>query len=124
MTTVINCNHAEMLPQFFVTHEPVEVCGGSPSVQQHKCGCARRTFNFSEERGASPWQLQMTPRWQMGNEMFAQFCTFKIVTDTLAPFSSVTDTLLPALLPRSAEPMGDTGLITSAELPSVRFSST
>ncbi len=96
MAAMIDCDHTEVLAQFFKAHEPIEICCGGPTVQQDNSGRAWWPDHFAIERGASTWQDKVMPYGQDGNGIVVQLSTFMIVTETVAPFSNVTLTLSPA----------------------------
>mgnify|MGYP007046700881 CR=1 FL=1 len=118
----VMCNDTKVFAKCFVTHEPVEIGGCSPPMQQHQSWRALGAGQFSVKRGATARKVDVLTFRKLWDEVLAQPSTFNTVTDTLAPFSNVMETLLPSDCPSRAEPIGETGLITSVPSP-VRFSS-
>ena len=122
VTAMVERDHAEPFTECGVTGEPVEVRGGCPAVQEDDDGCTGGPRDLAVEGGAPSDQFDVTTGRQAGTVFVDQFETFTMDTETLAPFSSVIETLSPADPPRRADPMGETGLMTSIE-GSVVFSS-
>ena len=96
MAAMVDSNDTEVSPEFLVAHEPVQVCRGGPTVQQDDNRGTLRTRYLAIEGCSSTREFNVSPQRQRGDGVVVQLSTFRTVTETLAPFSRVIDTLLPS----------------------------